>query len=115
MCEGKRKRVEDFRRAEPDELGLSGDDVGPEAFAIALAQHAVYTVACDHDVSARQFSCAGYLGVETDVDTERGSALSEDVEHDRACNGVAAAFVLNALTFSIDDDSAPIEGRLGDA
>lgn len=69
MYEGKRERVEHLRRTEPDELGPPGDDVGPEAFAIALAQHTVDTVARHQDVGVAGLSGAGYIGVEVGVDT----------------------------------------------
>ena len=65
-----------------------------------LAQRTRYTVRGDDDVGIRDFHPAGYVGVEADVDTEGGGALSQDAERGCARDSVAASSVLDVFTFA---------------
>ena len=81
LLEGEGERLEQLRRAEPDEAAVAQVDVGLVGGGVLAADAAVEAVAGDDEVGVGVRSSADlHVGLETQLDAERLAARLQDVE-----------------------------------
>ena len=114
LLESEGEGVEHLVGSQPDVGVAPGDDLRSERFLGRLPDDPVDAVRCDDHVGV-ELGGTGDLVVESQIDTDLGRALRQDVEQRRPRDAVAAAFVGHPLAVQHEVLALPSERALGDA